>query len=113
MPAARSRNSRRFGILAVSTARRSRLPRFDHLPTVAETVAPAYDLSLWQALLAPPRVGAAAIVDLNRRVDAILAMESVRLALAEAGAEPVGGSPERAAALIQEEVERFARVVGR
>jgi len=100
-------------ILAVSTAQRSRLPRFDHLPTVAETVAPAYDMSLWQALLATPRVGAAAIADLNRRVDTILATESVRIALAEAGAEPVGGSPERAAALIQEEVERFARVVGR
>jgi len=100
-------------LLAVSTARRSRLPHFDHLPTVAETVAPAYDLSLWQALLAPPRSSAVAIVDLNRRVDAILAKESVRIALAEAGAEPVGGSPERAAALIQEEVARFARVVGR
>ncbi|MEO8487009.1 MAG: tripartite tricarboxylate transporter substrate binding protein [Betaproteobacteria bacterium] len=100
-------------LLAVSTARRTRLPRFDHLPTIAETVAPAYDLSLWQALLAPPRVSVAAIADLNRRLNTILGLPSVQAAMAEAGAEPIGGTIEHAAALIQVETERFARVVGR
>jgi tripartite-type tricarboxylate transporter receptor subunit TctC len=100
-------------LCAVTTARRKRLPGFDHLPTIAETVAPGYDMSLWQALLAPPRVSAEAIADLNRRVNAILGLDTVRAGLAGAGAEPVGGTPERAAALIQEETERFARVVAR
>jgi tripartite-type tricarboxylate transporter receptor subunit TctC len=100
-------------LCAVTTARRTSLPNFDHLPTIAETVAPAYDMSLWQALLAPPRAGAEAVVDLNRRVNAILALDGVRAGLAAAGAEPVGGTPERAAALIREETERFARVLAR
>jgi tripartite-type tricarboxylate transporter receptor subunit TctC len=100
-------------LLAVSTSSRTRLPGFDHLPTIAETVAPSYDMSLWQALLAPPKVGAAAIVDLNRRMNAILARDAVRAALAEAGAEPVGGTPERAVELIEREIERFGRVVPR
>ena len=100
-------------LLAVTTMARTRLPRFDHLPTVAETVAPAYDMSLWQAILAPSSVGAAAIVDLNRRMNAILALASVRAGLAEAGAEPVGGTPEHAAELIRQETERFSRVVAR
>ena len=100
-------------LLAVTTATRTRLPRFDHLPTVAETVAPSYDMSLWQALLAPPRVSAAAIADLNRRMNAILALDVVRSGLADAGAEPVGRALEHAAALIREETERFGRAVAR
>jgi len=100
-------------LCAVTTAKRTTIPNFDHLPTIAETVAPAFDMSLWQALLAPPRASADAIADLNRRVNAILALDAVRTALAGAGAEPVGGTPERAAALILEETERFARVVVR
>lgn len=100
-------------LLAVTTATRTTLPRFDHLPTVAETVAPSYDMSLWQALLAPSRVGAAAISDLNRRMNAILALAGVRAGLAEAGAEPVGGTPQHAADLIAQEAARFSRVVSR
>ncbi|CAG0961930.1 hypothetical protein BURK1_00760 [Burkholderiales bacterium] len=100
-------------LLAVSTAKRTRLPRFDGLPTIAETILPEYDISLWQALLAPPMFSQASILDLNRRLNDILALERVRIALADAGAEPVGGSPDTAAALIRAEVERFARIVGR
>jgi len=99
--------------LAVTTAQRSRLPGFEGLPTIAETVAPGYDISLWQAVLAPPTFSEASIDDLHRRLDAILALDRVRVALAAAGAEPVGGSPEKAAALIRAEVERFAAIAGK
>ena len=46
-------------------------------------------------------------------LDAILALDRVRVALAAAGAEPVGGSPEKADALIRAEVERFGAIVGK
>ena len=47
------------------------------------------------------------------RVREILALDRVRVALAAAGAEPVGGSPEKAEALIRAEVERFGAIVGK
>jgi tripartite-type tricarboxylate transporter receptor subunit TctC len=100
-------------VLAVTTAQRTRLPGFERLPTIAETVAPGYDISLWQAVLAPPTFSGASIDDLHRRLDAILALDRVRVALAAAGAEPVGGSPEKAEALIRAEVERFGAIVGK
>lgn len=100
-------------VLAVTTAQRSRLPGFERLPTIAETVAPGYDIGLWQAVLAPPTFSEASVADLHRRLAAILALEHVRAALASAGAEPVGGSPEQAAALIRAEAERFAATVGK
>ena len=100
-------------VLAVTTGARSRLPGFERLPTVAETVAPGYDIGLWQAVLAPPTFSEASIADLHRRLEAILALEHVRSTLASAGAEPVGGSPEQAAALIRAEGERFAAILGK
>jgi len=99
--------------LAVTTAQRTRLPGFERLPTIAETVAPGLDVGLWQAVLAPPTFSEASIADLHRLLVAILALEHVRAALASAGAEPVGGSPEQAAALIRAEAERFAATVGK
>ncbi len=99
--------------LAVTTAQRTRLPGFERLPTIAETVAPGYDISLWQAVLAPPTFSEASIADLHRLLVAILALDHVRVALAAAGAEPVGGSPEQADALIRAEAERFAAIVGK
>ncbi len=100
-------------LLAVTTAQRTRLPGFEGLPTIAETVAPGSDISLWQAVLAPATFSEASCADLQRRFDAILGLERVRVALAIAGAEPVGGSSESAAALIRAEVERFAAIVGK
>ena len=100
-------------LLAVTTAQRTRLPGFEGLPTIAETVAPGSDISLWQAVLAPATFSEASCADLQRRFDAILGLERVRVALAIAGAEPVGGSSESAAALIRAEVERLAAIVGK
>lgn len=96
-------------MLAVSTRSRSRLPGLDGLPTIAETIAPDFDYSLWQAVFAPFRVPDAVVGKLNAQFREILSLDSVRTSLADAGAEIVSGSPEDAERVLRAETERFRR----
>ena len=96
-------------MLAVSTLSRSRLPGLEELPTIAETIAPDFDYSLWQAVFAPSRVPDAVVGKLNAQFREILSLDSVPAALADAGAEIVSGSPEDAERVRRAESERFRR----
>lgn len=95
-------------MLAVTTRTRSRLPVLDRLPTIAETLVPAFDFSLWQSVFAPSRVSAATVALLNAQFREIVALDSVRVALADVGAEPVSGSPEEAGRALRDEAARYA-----
>ena len=96
-------------MIAVTTKKRSRLPGLDHLPTIAETLVPEFDFSLWQAVFAPSRVPDATVATLNAQFREILTLDSVRAALADVGAEVVSGSPEDAERVLRAEAERFRR----
>ncbi|CAG0949473.1 hypothetical protein BURK1_00107 [Burkholderiales bacterium] len=94
-------------MLAVSTRTRSRLAGLDHLPTIAETLAPGFDFSLWQAAFAPSRLPDAAAATLSAQFREILALDPVRIALADTGAEVVGGSIADAERVLHADIERF------
>ena len=100
-------------VIAISTRTRSRLPGLAALPTLAETIAPGFDASLWQAVYAPGRMPDDAIAALNAQFRDILAQESVRLALAETGAEVRSGTPADADALYRAELARYRLRVAR
>ena len=95
-------------MLAVTTLARSRLAVIDLLPTIAETLVPGFDLSLWQAVWASSRVPTATVATLNAQFREILARDSVRAALADVGSEPVSGPPEDADRVFRAEVARTA-----
>ena len=94
-------------MLAVTTRTRSRLAGIDHLPTIAETLAPGFDFSLWQAVWAPARVPAATVSALNAQFREILALDSVRVALADVGSEVVSGTPDAAERAYRDEAVRY------
>ncbi len=96
-------------MIAVTTARRSRLPGLDGLPTIAETLVPGFDFSLWQAEFAPSRASDPVVATLNAQFREILAMDAVRAALADVGADVVSGPPEDAERVFRAEAERFRR----
>lgn len=93
--------------LAVTTRSRSRLPGLERLPTIAETLVPGFDFGLWQAVFAPARLPDAAVAALNAEFRDVLALGSVRAALAEGGVETVAGSPEDADRVYRAEVARL------
>lgn len=93
-------------MLAVTTRTRSRLAGLDHLPTIAETLVPDFDFSLWQAVWAPARVPVATILALNAQFREILALDAVRASLADVGSEVVSGAPEAAERAYRDEAAR-------
>ena len=95
--------------LAVATAKRSlALP---DVPTIAEAALPGFEVTTWFGALAPVKTPKEIVVKLNGEIVKILAMPDVRKRLLDAGAEPVGNSPEQMAAQIKADSDKFARLV--
>jgi tripartite-type tricarboxylate transporter receptor subunit TctC len=98
----------RVRLLAVIGEERS--PVFPDVPTLAEAGVAGVDASVWYALLAPAATPPAVVQKLNAELNAILAAPELKDALGRQGLVPAGGSPERLAAHLRAEVERWARV---
>jgi tripartite-type tricarboxylate transporter receptor subunit TctC len=82
----------RMRALAVTGAKRSQsLP---DVPTVAESGIGDYNLSLWQAIVAPAAVSPSIIVRLNREIMQILNEPDSIEALNKLGVEPEPSTPE-------------------
>ena len=94
--------------LAITTAKRS--PLLPDVPTVAETL-PGYEVTLWNALLAPAKTPPEIIDRINRAAVDALRSEEVKAKLAEQGSEPVGNSPAEFKAFIATELIKWKKLV--
>jgi len=95
--------------LAVATAKRS--SALPDVPTIAEAALPGFEVTTWFGALAPAKTPKELVVKLNAEMVKILNMPDVRKRLLEAGAEPVGNTPDEMAAQIKKETEEFAKIV--
>jgi tripartite-type tricarboxylate transporter receptor subunit TctC len=95
--------------LGVSTAKRS--PFLPDVPTIAESGVPGFDTSVWYGLLAPAGTANAIVAKTHRDVLAALRDAEVRKLLFNAGAEPVGNTPQEFSRLVREETARWAKVI--
>jgi tripartite-type tricarboxylate transporter receptor subunit TctC len=94
--------------LAVTTEKRS--SSVPELPTIAEAALPGYDANTWGGILAPAGTPKEIVAKLNAEINKALAAEDVRAKLAASGIEIQGGPPERFAAYIKAEVEKWGKV---
>src|SRR5258706_48176 len=94
--------------LAVSSTKRT--PLLPEVPAVAETLA-GFEVLGWFALLAPAKTPPQIVQALNAELNRMIAKPQVVAKLIELGAEPLGGMPERAAAFIRMEQEKWGRVI--
>jgi tripartite-type tricarboxylate transporter receptor subunit TctC len=97
--------------LAVSSAKRT--PLMPEVPTVAETGMglEGFEVLGWFALLAPAKTPPQIVQTLNAELNRMIAKPQIVAKLSELGAEPLGGSPARAAAFIRAEQEKWGRVI--
>jgi tripartite-type tricarboxylate transporter receptor subunit TctC len=95
-------------LLGVATAQR--LPSIPNVPAIAETL-PGFESAAWFAIGAPPRTPKAVIDKINADVNEALAQPDIKDKLTKLSAEVFGGSPERAAAYMREEVARWGNVI--
>jgi tripartite-type tricarboxylate transporter receptor subunit TctC len=94
--------------LGVSGAKRSAgLP---NVPTIAEAGVPGYSALQWYGLLAPAGTPNDIVVKLQAAVAKALEQADVKERLAADGAEGVGSTPAEFAALIKEELDKWAKV---
>ncbi len=81
------------------------------VPTLAEQGYPNTDASNWYGLLAPAKTPPAVIARINGAVNAALNDPATRDKLVQAGATPVGGTPESFGTFMKAEYEKWGRVV--
>jgi tripartite-type tricarboxylate transporter receptor subunit TctC len=94
--------------LAVTSAQRS--PLMPEVPALAEAL-PGFEIDTWWGLVVPATTPRAEVQRLNAAFAAALATPEVKARFAQLMAEPVGGTPEQFAALIQREYRRYEGVV--
>jgi tripartite-type tricarboxylate transporter receptor subunit TctC len=95
--------------LAVSSAKRIAAAR--DVPTIAEAGFPGFDVNPWWGILAPAGVDAAIVRKINGDVGEILRNREMIEFLAAQGAEPLITSPDEFLALLQADIEKWAKVV--
>ena len=99
----------RARVLAIMAPERS--PVFPGVPSIAQEGYPNVQASNWYALLAPAGTPSAIVARLNAEVNTLLADPGIRETLVKQGFNPVGGAPDRLAAMLRAELERWRRIV--
>lgn len=95
--------------IAVANAQRS--SAFPQVPTIAEAGVPGYEASAWYGLFAPAGTPSGVISRLNAEVGHALKDPELKQRLESLGAEPLGGSPQEAAAYVQAEYAKWGKVI--
>jgi tripartite-type tricarboxylate transporter receptor subunit TctC len=80
-------------------------------PTVAESGVPGFEVSNWFGVCAPAKTPAAIVDRVYAEIARALKAPEVRAALNNAGAEPVGSTPEQYTAFIRNETAKWAKVI--
>ena len=95
--------------IAVTSLKRSAL--MPDLPTIAESGVPDYDLSGWIALFAPAGTPKPIVERLNAEVTKVLQLPEIRARLLDLGAEPSPMPVAEFTAWVQQEVNKWTRLV--
>jgi tripartite-type tricarboxylate transporter receptor subunit TctC len=105
LPLAQSGNLK---LLAVASAQR--LPSLPDVPTIAETL-PGFEAVAWYAIVAPPGTPKRITEKINADVNEALRQPELRERLKSLTAETFGGSIDKSAKYMREEVERWGSVI--
>ena len=95
-------------LLAVASPHR--LPSLPEVPTVAETL-PGFEAVAWYGIVAPPGTPKDIIDTINADVNEALRQPELKDQLTKLSAEIFGGSVEKTAQYMREEVERWKAVI--
>jgi tripartite-type tricarboxylate transporter receptor subunit TctC len=95
-------------LLAVASAQR--MPSLPDVPTLAETL-PGFEAVAWYGIVAPPQTPKHIVEKINADVNEALRQPELQDRLKKLSAQAFGGSVERTARYLQEEVERWGSVI--
>jgi tripartite-type tricarboxylate transporter receptor subunit TctC len=95
--------------LAVTSAKRSGI--LPNVPTVAESGVAGFEATSWLMLLGPAKMPRPVVALLHQETVRFIEQGDVRKRVAADGGEPVGSSPEQAAAYLKGQVDRWGQVI--
>lgn len=95
---------------ALATGAPPRIPQLPDVPALAETY-PAFYASSWFSLVASPKTPPAIAAKLSQAIGEALRLPDVLGRLHKLGATPVGSSPDETAVFLQQETERWRKVI--
>jgi tripartite-type tricarboxylate transporter receptor subunit TctC len=101
-------NAGKLKLLAVAST--ARLPALPDVPTIAETL-PGFQAVAWYGIVAPPGTPKAIVDKINADVNEALAQPEVKDRLKNLSAEVFGGSVDKTANYMREEVGRWGDVI--
>jgi tripartite-type tricarboxylate transporter receptor subunit TctC len=99
----------RLRALAVTSAQRN--PAMPELPTVAEAGVPGYEFDTWFVVVAPRGTPRAIVDTLHSHIRKVLTPPDQVKFWQERGLTVVAGTPEEAAAYLESEQKKWARVI--
>jgi tripartite-type tricarboxylate transporter receptor subunit TctC len=98
-------------LVALAVTSRARLAWMKDLPTVAETPGLAgFEATLWQGVFVPARTPDSTVAAIQAAFVAVLAQETVRKQLLEAGTDALGSSTAEFKSFLTEDRARFAKM---
>ncbi len=100
--------AKRLRALGIGSAKRSLL--LPDVPTIAESGLAGFELGSWYAIFAPAATPPDIVRLLHGEVVKAIAAPGMREQFATLGAEPVGGTPEELAAVVQRDLVKWAKV---
>jgi tripartite-type tricarboxylate transporter receptor subunit TctC len=98
-------------VIAIAQTRTQRAKGHPTVPTMHEEGYPGFEATTWYGLVGPGRLPSVIAAKINADVNTVLAMPDVQAQLDTYGAEDGGGSAQKFAAFIQEEIVKWAKVV--
>ncbi|WP_235924517.1 Bug family tripartite tricarboxylate transporter substrate binding protein [Roseomonas harenae] len=98
---------------AVAVTSAQRAANLPDVPTLQEGGLSGFDVTSWNAVVAPARTPVPVIALLNRELNATLADPAIRAKLLDAGVEAKGDEPAALGRLMETEAEKWRRVIER
>jgi len=102
-------SSGKLRALAVTGARRS--PAAPGLATMMEAGVKGYESATWYGIVAPARTPQDVVMKLNAEIVAIVKHPEMNERLSREGADPVGNTPAEFGRHIQQEIEKWGKVI--
>jgi tripartite-type tricarboxylate transporter receptor subunit TctC len=89
---------------------KQRSPSLPDVPTFEECGISGLVLDQWLGVFAPPGLPPAIVERINAEIGKALAEDGVRSSFLDSGQEPIGGSADRFAVLVRDDLAKFGRL---
>jgi tripartite-type tricarboxylate transporter receptor subunit TctC len=98
--------SGRLRALAITSAQR--IDVLPDLPTIAESGVPKFEVNLWYGILAPARIPAPIVAELNHHFASIVQSPDIKTRLTNEASIPVSSTPQEFAEFVKADIGKWA-----